>query len=177
MGGIVEPESSTSPTFAGREIERVSAESAGRLGSAGIHLPPPNPGWGWKAPQIVGPLAATGAGAEADSKFLCLVYADERLPAPNHADTVTDEHTAYDDAIRKSGHFIAAQALQSARLARTVRVQNGTAASGADGPFVGTNEQLAAVIVIGAKNMDEAIEVAAKHPLARPGTIEVRPIR
>jgi hypothetical protein len=111
-------------------------------------------------------------------KYLCLVAFDEqKLEAlsKNESDALTDESLAYDDALRQSGHFLAAQALQSVQTATTLRVRNGKI-SITDGPFAETNEQLGGFILIDARDLNDAIQVASKIPLARFGSIEVRPI-
>jgi hypothetical protein len=105
-------------------------------------------------------------------KYLCLVYLDEkRLDELPDADCV-----AYDTAIRKSGNCLASEALQSVQTATTVRVRNGRL-SITDGPFAETKEQLAGFYMIEARDLNEAIQIAAKIPPARVGSVEVRPIR
>jgi hypothetical protein len=105
-------------------------------------------------------------------KYLCLVYLEEeRLHELPDEDCV-----AYDTAIRKSGHCIASEALQSVETATTVRVRNGRTAV-TDGPFAETKEQLAGFYMIDAKDLNEAIQIASKIPPARIGSIEVRPVR
>lgn len=105
-------------------------------------------------------------------KYLCLVYLDEnRLDELPDADCV-----AYDRSIRQSGHCLASEALQSVRTATTVRVRNDRL-SITDGPFAETKEQLAGFYMIEARDLNEAIQVAAKIPPARVGSIEIRPIR
>ena len=104
-------------------------------------------------------------------KYLCLVYLDEKA-----LDTVADsECKARGDALRRSGHHIAAEALQSVHTATTVRVRNGKL-SVTDGPFTETKEQLAGFYLIDARDLNEAIQVAAQMPQAHGGTIEVRPL-
>jgi len=105
-------------------------------------------------------------------KYLCLVYLDEkRLNELPDADCVE-----FDTGIRKSGHCLASEALQSVQTATTVRVRNGKTAV-TDGPFAETKEQLAGFYMIEAKDLDEAIQIASKIPPARVGSIEVRPVR
>ena len=105
-------------------------------------------------------------------KYLCLVYLDE-----SRLDELPDEDcVAYDASIRKSGHCIASEALQSVQTATTVRVRNGRLAI-TDGPFAETKEQLAGFYLVEARDLNEAIQIAAKIPPARVGSIEVRPIR
>jgi hypothetical protein len=105
-------------------------------------------------------------------KYLCLVYLDEKK-----LDAIPDsECKACGDGLRKSGHHIAAEALQSVDTATTVRVRNGKM-SVTDGPFAETKEQLAGFYLIDAKDLNEAIQLASKIPPARVGSIEVRPTR
>ncbi len=105
-------------------------------------------------------------------KYLCLVYLDEK-----QLDAVPDSDCrACGEALRQSGHHIAAEALQSVHAATTVRVRNGKV-SVTDGPFAETKEQLAGFYLIDAKDLNEAIQLASKIPPARVGSIEVRPTR
>jgi len=93
------------------------------------------------------------------------------------SDAVPDSDCmAYGESLRKSGRYIAAEALQRVDTATTVRVRNGKVPL-TDGPFAETKEQLAGFYLIDAKDLDEAVELAAKIPPARVGTIEVRPVR
>ena len=105
-------------------------------------------------------------------KYLCLVYLDE-----NRLDELPDEDCVdFDTAIRKSGHCIASEALESVQTATTVRVRSGRV-SLTDGPFAETKEQLAGFYMIEARDLNEAIQLASKIPPARVGSVEVRPIR
>ena len=105
-------------------------------------------------------------------KYLCLIYLDEK-----RLDELPDEDcVAYDTAIRKSGHCVASEALESVQTATTVRLRNGKV-SVTDGPFAETKEQLAGFYMIEAKDLNEVIQIASKIPPARVGSIEVRPIR
>ena len=117
-------------------------------------------------------------------RYLCLVYgAEDSLPVMQNAkplsraevDVLTQDSLAYNDVLRTSGHFIVAHALQSARTATTVRVRGGQVLV-TDGPFAETKEQLGGYYLIEAKDLDEAIAVAARVPSAQSGSIEVRPI-
>ena len=76
----------------------------------------------------------------------------------------------------QSGVLLAAEALQPVDTATTVRVRNGKL-SVTDGPFAETKEQLAGFYLIDARDLNDAIQVAAKIPPAREGSVEVRPIR
>jgi hypothetical protein len=105
-------------------------------------------------------------------KYLCLVYLEEQKL---HA--VPDkECLACGDGFRARGLLVAAEALQPVATATTVRVRNGKIAV-TDGPFAETKEQLAGFYLIEAGDLNEAIQVAAKIPPAREGSIEVRPVR
>lgn len=105
-------------------------------------------------------------------KYLCLVYGEER----DLADMRDGDCLAYDEQIRKSGHCIASEALQPVQTATTVRVRNGKV-SVTDGSFAETKECLAGFCMIEARDLNEAIQVAAKIPPAAVGCVEVRPIR
>jgi hypothetical protein len=112
-------------------------------------------------------------------KYVCLVYLvenDMSEMTKKEADACTDESLAYDDALRKAGHLIVAHALQPVESATTVRVRNGKLFA-TDGPFAETKEQLGGFILIDARDLNEAIQVASKIPMASRGSIEVRPIR
>jgi hypothetical protein len=105
-------------------------------------------------------------------KYLCLVYGEEQA-----MQSMKDEHClAFDAGVRASGHCLASEALQPVATATTVRVRNGKV-SVTDGPFAETKECLAGFYLIEAKDLNEAIQIAAKIPPATLGSIEVRPIR
>ena len=105
-------------------------------------------------------------------KYLCLVYMEEhKLRA------VPDrECQACGDGLRQSGRLLAAEALQPVATATTVRVRGGKVST-TDGPFAETKEQLAGFYLVDARDLNEAIQIAAKIPPAREGSIEVRPVR
>jgi hypothetical protein len=112
-------------------------------------------------------------------KYLCLVILDEKAleaMSESASQALTDESLAYDQTLKDRGHFIAAQALESVNAATTVRVRNGKV-SVTDGPFAETNEQIGGFILIEAKDLNEAIQLASKIPVIRLGAIEVRPIK
>ena len=111
-------------------------------------------------------------------KYLCLIYEDEaRFEALPQAemDAVIGEHLAFADEIRASGHLVAGEALHPTRMATTVRVRGGRV-SATDGPFAETREQLGGFYLIEARDLNEALQVAARIPSARDGSIEVRPV-
>jgi hypothetical protein len=112
-------------------------------------------------------------------KYLCLVYVDESKLAAlskQEKDALRAEAHAYDEELRRSGHYIVSNALEGAEAATTLRVRNG-GISITDGPFAETKEQLGGFILIEARDLNEAMHVAARIPPGRMGSIEVRPVR
>jgi hypothetical protein len=112
-------------------------------------------------------------------KYLCLIYEDEKqlaALAKAESDALLGEYFAFREEIRKSGHYVGGNALQPVATATTVRIRNGKL-SATDGPFAETKEQLGGFFLIEARNLDDAIHVAAKIPGARLGSVEVRPIQ
>jgi len=112
-------------------------------------------------------------------KYVCLVYLVEKemeAMSESEAKACTDESLAYDEALRRSGQLIVAQALAPVETATTVRVRRGKLTA-TDGPFAETKEQLGGFILIEARDLNEAIQAASRIPLARRGSIEVRPIK
>ena len=86
-----------------------------------------------------------------------------------------NEYFAFTSDIQKNGKYIAGEALQPTQTATTVRLRNGKVST-TDGPFAETKEQLGGFYMIEANDLNDAIQVAAKIPAARSGTIEVRPV-
>jgi len=112
-------------------------------------------------------------------KYLCLIYEDEShldVLSENEWNGVVGECLAAAEELRQSGHVVASEALQSVRTATTVRVRNGRLAA-TDGPFAETKEQLGGFYLIEARDLNDAIQVAARIPSARRGCVEVRPVR
>ena len=111
-------------------------------------------------------------------RFSCLVYFEPEAFAalsPSEKASLDRDSMAYDEELRRSGHDIVAEALDPVRSARTIRVRCGKA-SATDGPFAETKEHLGGFILVEAKDMDEAVKLASKIPMAKHGTIEVRPV-
>jgi hypothetical protein len=112
-------------------------------------------------------------------KYLCSVFFDEKnldALSESASQALTDESLAYDQTLRDRGHFIAAQALEPVSAATTVRIRN-RKVSVTDGPFAETHEQIGGFILIEAKDLNEAIQLASKIPVIRLGGIEVRPVK
>ena len=111
-------------------------------------------------------------------KYLCLIYDNESTMAgmpKAEADAFMGEYFGFTEGIKKSGHYLGGNALQPVQTATTVRVRNGKVST-TDGPFAETQEQLGGYYLIEAKDLNDAIQVAAKIPSSRIGSIEVRPI-
>jgi hypothetical protein len=111
-------------------------------------------------------------------KYVCLCYDEEKklkaMPK-NEWDAIVREVHTTNEELRKKGHLISAQALQSVQTATTVRVRDGKPMV-TDGPFVETREQIAGYFLVNAKDLNEAISIATRVPGARIGTVEVRPL-
>jgi hypothetical protein len=105
-------------------------------------------------------------------KYLCLVY----LEGAKMRAVPDSECRACGDGFRGRGMLVAAEALQPVETATTVRVRGGQL-SVTDGPFAETKEQLAGFYLLEARDLNEAIQAAAKIPPAREGSVEIRPVR
>ena len=101
-------------------------------------------------------------------RYLCLAYEQESvvnaLSRPEW-DALRGETLSYVEELRKRGHLVSTEPLQSARAATTVRVRSGKV-SLTDGPFAETKEQLGGFFLIDARDLNEAIQVASKWPSA-----------
>jgi hypothetical protein len=112
-------------------------------------------------------------------RYLCLVYVEQGAfdgMSESAGKDLTRDSLAYDEELRRGGHYIESNALQDVDSATTLRVRNGKL-SMTDGPFAETKEHLGGFILIEAKDLNEAIQLGSKIPMARFGSIEVRPIR
>jgi hypothetical protein len=111
-------------------------------------------------------------------KYLCLVYADEAtlnaMPQPE-VDALIDETLANNQELAASGRLLRAEALEQVAAATTVRVRN-RRLSATDGPFAETREQLGGFVLVEARDLNEAIQLAGRIPAARIGSVEVRPV-
>jgi hypothetical protein len=110
-------------------------------------------------------------------KFICLGYADEKTWAAmseNERNALMDECFAYDDVLRRHGHFVGGDALQSARNAKTLRWQKDKAVV-TDGPYAETKEQLGGILVLEARDLNHAVQLMSKHPGVKAGPFEIRP--
>jgi hypothetical protein len=110
-------------------------------------------------------------------KFICLGYADHsKFAEMSEAEmgAAMEECFAYDDVLRRGGHFLGGEALQPANQAVTMRYRNGQN-DATDGPFAETKEQLGGILFLEAKDMSHAVELMSKHPGVKFGPFEIRP--
>ncbi len=111
-------------------------------------------------------------------KYICLGYIEEKLWdswTGQEQKTFVDECLAYDDELRRGGHFTDGEALQSVKTATTIRSKNGKVVV-TDGPFAETKEQLGGIMVLEASDLNHAIQLMSRHPSVRMGgSWEIRP--
>jgi len=112
-------------------------------------------------------------------KYVCLGYIDQslwdRVPETER-DTVMDGCFAYDEELRRGGHFAGGEALQDPRNATTLRFRDG-AVTVTDGPFAETKEQIGGILFLEARDLNEAIQLMSRHPGVRVGPFEIRPVQ
>ncbi|HYW07362.1 MAG TPA: YciI family protein [Longimicrobium sp.] len=111
-------------------------------------------------------------------KYLCLIYDDEKMVegmSKDEGDAFLGEYMTFSDDLARSGRLLAGEALQPVATATVVRMRNGRMST-TDGPFAETREQLGGFYMIEAGDLNEAIQVAARIPSARTGSVEVRPV-
>jgi len=110
-------------------------------------------------------------------RYLCLICAETVMEQMTQADAEQHyrDYAEFIESIRKSGHFVGANRLKPSDSATTIRVRHGKL-SVTDGPFAETKEQLGGYFLIEARDLDDAIQVAARIPGAWIGCVELRPI-
>lgn len=111
-------------------------------------------------------------------RYMLLIYereADMANLSEEQQGAIFGEYMGFTEGIKKTGQHLAGDPLQPVATATTVRVRNGKTVT-TDGPFAETREQLGGYYIVEAKNLDEAIGIAARIPSSRTGSIEVRPI-
>ncbi|HEY7365220.1 MAG TPA: YciI family protein [Methylomirabilota bacterium] len=110
-------------------------------------------------------------------KYVCLGYLEENkwdTMSKGQQEAMVEECFAYDDMLKKNGHFVSGAALQSARSAVTLRARNGKI-SVTDGPYAETKEQLGGILILEAQDLNHAIQLMSKHPGVRlGGPFEIR---
>src|SRR5262245_37473897 len=112
---------------------------------------------------------------EAKMRYMLLVYFDEQALGETEREECYVESTQLAQEIHSRGQYLDAAPLHPTSTATSVRVRDGKRLV-TDGPFAETREQLGGYYLVNAKNLDEALDIAARIPMARKGTIEVRPL-
>jgi hypothetical protein len=108
-------------------------------------------------------------------KYMLLVYLDEQALDEAERDQCYVESAQLARDLSSSGHYLGAAPLHPTATATSVRVRDGKRFV-TDGPFMETREQLGGFFLVDAKNLDEAMSIAARIPAARVGTVEIRPV-
>ena len=108
-------------------------------------------------------------------KYMLLMYADEGVWTESEREACYLESAQVAQQLAAKGQYLAANPLQSVTTATSVQVRNGKRLV-TDGPFAETREQLGGYFLVEAKNLDEAMDIAARLPGAKKGTVEIRPI-
>ena len=109
-------------------------------------------------------------------KLLCLSHIDEQkfdVMSDSERETFIKECFAYDNVLKRNGHFVRLEALQNAQNARTLRYRNGNV-SITDGPYAETKEQIGGVLLLDAIDLNHATELMSKHPGIRVAIFEIR---
>lgn len=112
-------------------------------------------------------------------RYGCLIYVEEAtvdaLPE-DERERLRAESRAYEDELRRGGHLVVAEDLASVRTATTLRMRGGRMVT-SDGPAAETPVQLGGLLILEARDLNEALRLAARAPASRFGGVEVRPIR
>ena len=108
-------------------------------------------------------------------KYMLLIYSDEKALSETERQACYAESLQLAEEIHSRGQYVGANPLYPTAMATSVRVREGKRLV-TDGPFAETREQLGGYFLIDAKDLDEAIAIAARIPMARKGTVEVRPV-
>jgi hypothetical protein len=112
-------------------------------------------------------------------KYLCLVIVDETKfgsLSGSELQVLDDAAIEYGEMLKSGGHLLGANALQTTHSATTVRVHNGKAVV-TDGPYTETYEQVGGYLLLDARDLNEAIQLASMMPCAYLGGLEIRPVR
>ena len=111
-------------------------------------------------------------------RYVCLIYDDEKKLATlskDDANAFMGEYFHFTESIKQSGNYVAGEALQRIETATSLRSRGGKLST-TDGPFAETKEQLGGFYLIEARDLNEAMQIAARIPSVKTGTIEVRPV-
>jgi hypothetical protein len=108
-------------------------------------------------------------------RYMMLIYLDEQVQTEAERAACYRESAQYAQELSAKGQYVAASPLQPVATATSIRIDNGKPLI-TDGPFAETREQLGGYFVVNARNLDEAIDIAARIPAGRKGTVEIRPM-
>jgi hypothetical protein len=108
-------------------------------------------------------------------RYMLLIYGDEQTLDETEREKCYQESAQLAHDIAATGQYLAAAPLHPTSTATSVRVRGGKRFV-TDGPFAETREQLGGYFLIDAKDLDEAISIAGRIPMARLGTVEIRPV-
>jgi hypothetical protein len=108
-------------------------------------------------------------------KYMLLIYTDEKAWTDQEREHCYAESAQLCHDLESRGQYVSANPLQSVAAATSVRVRDGKPLI-TDGPFAETREQLGGYFLVEARDLNEAIKIAARIPGARKGTVEVRPV-
>ena len=108
-------------------------------------------------------------------KYMLLIYADEQVRTDFEREQCYKESAQFARELESKGQYIAASPLQPVATATSIRMRDGKPLV-TDGPFAETREQLGGYFLVDAKNLDEAIDIAARIPAGQKGTVEIRPV-
>ena len=110
-------------------------------------------------------------------KFVCMGFIEEskwESLSAEEGQQMMEECFAYDDELRRGGHFLGGEALQSASKAVTLRIKNGSVDM-TDGPYAETKEMLGGILLLEARDLNHAIALMSRHPGVKMGPFEIRP--
>jgi hypothetical protein len=107
-------------------------------------------------------------------QYMLLIYSAADAPPPEDMDAQMQRWFDYTQALRDAGAMVSGEALNPPGTASTVRVRDGETLV-TDGPFAETKEAVGGFDIIECGSLEDAVEIAAAHPIAQFGTIEVRP--
>lgn len=108
-------------------------------------------------------------------QYMLLIYLEENALSESEREQCYKDCTAFAHQLNKIGKYVSASPLQPTSTATSVRLRDGKRLI-TDGPFAETREQLGGFFLVKAKDLDDAIDIAARIPAGRWGTVEIRPL-